>query len=1472
LFDDKFEKGEQMISSQFNKRYIYWLGVPIFTIIVIVGALYIYINSAYFRENIKSVLLSQLENSLGLKVEIGNIESISLQSLQLSDMTIFEHSLTKKDILFQAEKIEARFNLFFSLLHWKDWQLNIYEITFSRASLEISRERNGEFDLLNKLDLKIGEKQRKFFIERINFKDSMLTFHDKSVYSDHQDALTTQVNEIQGYLDLSQLSEINFNFQGRQEKDNAILGLLGKVFTNELAYSLSLHLENANILHFQSYFEFLKQLNITQGRFDLNLYLKSLPEEGLSGIFWQGETTLHHISAQPEILEGINLEDINGSIQFAKPEIKISQLKGFYQDSSVSLQGVFTIEPEPYFDLNLTAEKLDISRAIKSISVPVAYNSALPLQGRVSLSGNIKGKIDDFQVEAKFSSPEIKLEGIAFQNIDCSILLDGNTLLINTFSLQEAEGALNIKGKIDWSEDIPFYQFYIDTKHLSLQHPLFNYFSLPKDISGNVAGQFKVESDRQNSSVVRVEGQFMTADLKIKEIIFHDLLQGKIDSVIYLSDHDINIIFSEFDYQKAHTSLKGKINYSDLINFDLQFEGRAPEIKEVLSSTSLNIIAIPEGEVEIKGLLAGNLKNPEISAEFSLKKFILQDYLVDEIKGKLTFHQNIIYLKDCWLKNREICLNGKGDITLSESGSPKIDLFYQYDSVDLTWAAKNLKIPYPLSGQLSGSGNLQGMWPELTLKGNIQLEQIVYNNYPLGKGQLVFSLNPRQIEMNNTTDNLNGNRLGMANWAGSHSYSLNLEKFILNNEVLNLSVFGEIDWGGDYQFSGEINFSHQNLPEMVEYFYPCDNEKNNLKIFLPSKIIGKANLEGDRLEQKLTLSTLFTLPQQEAELPTKLESTIRRDSQGFTISDLHLVQPGGEFDLEGNISPDQKLDLNFKAEELDLNKLLSLTQIEEMIKGVMNIQGSCKGTISQPEISIITQIREGYFRELQFENLQSNLYWDSQSNIIEVRDLIVDSKQGYSLRARGNLPLAALNIFNRKNKEEVAPKSLIQDIPLNFQVKTNNADINILRLFWEEAFSEVSGWVDIDLNLTGTSRKPLINGAIEVKQGKIILADLPIEIKELNHKIEISNNRVTIPSVPFLIYDHNFSFSGQLELNNFIPDQISIIVRNEDKKFIYQDIIETEANLRGEIKGLFVEPEIEGQLVISKGNLNLDKLALLLADGRSGYSSLVAPHNLKGKLNIKIDFNDPFSLKLPNTELFITGKIDLNGSLAQPNVQGNILLKRGNFIYFEKKFEITDGLISINGFNAEDIEINAKAQTIVQDAKIIIFLSGNLINPRIRLSSEPPLKETEIISLLTLGRNIEGLSKGEIDQLLSKEIINIIFQSLQINILKRMEREIAGQLGLNLLRLSVDNLITSDNQTLLFEGLNLADLTLEVGKNVGENLFITYKTTLDFQGEKSMGINYKLSSTFSFNTQLDTYSFSLKENNYRLKFGLEFNF
>jgi autotransporter translocation and assembly factor TamB len=1443
-----------------KKKFTYWLLIIVLIIIAFAGICYIYINSESFRGKVEARLTTLLENSLGNTIEIGGIDSISFKSIQINNIAIFENgSAGKNNPLFQADGAKAEFAFLFPIFQWNNWQLKLNDVTFYNATTSLTRYPDGQFDFVQKFKFDPEQLQENIIINRIHFQDSYLTYHDELIYNYDQDYLTTRAKNIEGYFDLSQLPKIGFDFQGIQEDSEALLAIQGQFSIQEPVYSLDFHLENADITHFQYYLEVAEQFSVNQGKFDIDFNLSRFPESEDLEVNWKGKATFQEASLKPQFLSQIPFDKVNGSVQFVKPKVTITEMTGLYNDNDVQLKGYVTTEPEVYFDLDIASNRVNATHLKSDISLFLPEYNDFSLEGEIDLSGNIKGGPEDFQIEGKGYSPEIFLEDIPFQKVECSFLLGQNELLVKSLKMDEPKSSLLANGNINWSEDSFSYQFLLETNNFPLRHPLFKQLNALEGYSGNIDSNFQLENQQGDGSVLNINGQFTVDAIANENLSLSKQLQGNIISKLDFPNKLLSVQECELGYDQNKSSVEGEIHLEEMLQFELDFGCQISTISELINDLDLEVNLA--GAADVEGTLSGNLQQPELSASFNLQEFSIQENLLGKLMGELDYKDNVLSFNTLELTNDLTKLTGDGKIAFNKTNPPEIDFSYQLHNINLNTFLQNIDdITLPLSGQLSSSGSIEGTWPGLSAEGNCQLQQIAFQDYSLGQGQFDFYLQPEEKLLSKKGDN---NIIGIFNLLG-YSYSCRLENFNMKNEAMTIKAKGESKIEEDYPFSMEIDFMHNDLEDITEKFYPDDNY---FKKFLPSEIQGKVNLKGDKFEQNISLSAQLIPQQKNNNPPSQLNSVISINEQGWLISNFSLVQTEGQFTAQGSISNTDVLDISFQAEQLDLEMLTNLVQIDETVRGIMDVEGSFEGTIKQPQISMTANIEKGNIREFQFNNLVGNLYWNSQKNEIEITELNVNLGENNHIRAQGNLPFS---IFKNKERDEMLDINS-QVIPLDFQINMEKADLNLLRLFWKDAFSEVMGNTDLELFLTGTTENPVFNGIIDINNGEIVINNLPIQLEKINTRIEISDNQVNVPKIPFVAYENNFNISGKFEMINFVPENINLTVEATEKNIAYQDILNSKANLWTEIKGSLAEPNITGKLTLSNGTLNLQELMQLYEENElTILNNNSMANDLQNYLDFNIEIADPFTLKMPDAEINITGNINLDGSFVEPIINGNLTLKNGYIIYFEKRFVISGGRVTINGVAIEDIIIDAKANTTVQDVQIFINMSGSLANPQISLSSQPALKETEIISLLTFNRNIQGLSEGEIDQILSQEMIDIIFQSLQINLFRRMERSLAEELGFEFIRFSYD--ISEDTQSNLFflEDMDLGDLTLEVGKSITDDIFVTYSTPLDFTGETSLGIDYEISSSFTFNTQFDTYS--LKEEDYRFKFGLEFRF
>ena len=291
---------------------------------------------------------------------------------------------------------------------------------------------------------------------------------------------------------------------------------------NGREYSLDFHLQNADITHFQYYLEAAKSFNVTGGKFDLDLNLSFSPEWDSDELLWQGKAVFHQASAEPHFLKEIPLLGINGEANFNNPEITLSEMTGLYQGSPFRLEGLVLTKPVLYYDLNITGTQVEVSLLRDDILLLVGVDNESNLQGKVDLSGNIKGLTDSFNIQGTIDSSGIALENIPFPNLTGSFLLSQEELIIDSLQSKSTEGLILVEGKLNWSSDVPLCHLDIKTSGLSFRNIISRQFPSLAEFSGIIDSNFHLENrkwDNENNNTFGLTGKFAINNLEEKNLL-----------------------------------------------------------------------------------------------------------------------------------------------------------------------------------------------------------------------------------------------------------------------------------------------------------------------------------------------------------------------------------------------------------------------------------------------------------------------------------------------------------------------------------------------------------------------------------------------------------------------------------------------------------------------------------------------------------------------------------------------------------------------------------------------------------------------------------------------------------------------------------------------------------------------------------------------------------------------------------------
>jgi autotransporter translocation and assembly factor TamB len=504
-------------------------------------------------------------------------------------------------------------------------------------------------------------------------------------------------------------------------------------------------------------------------------------------------------------------------------------------------------------------------------------------------------------------------------------------------------------------------------------------------------------------------------------------------------------------------------------------------------------------------------------------------------------------------------------------------------------------------------------------------------------------------------------------------------------------------------------------------------------------------------------------------------------------------------------------------------------------------------------------VEKGEFQDFIFDNLTFEALYNQ--DILEVKQFVLD-KEGHQIKGKGKIPYQ----FSSIGKEKVA--SSLSDIPIDFILTLENTDLSFISMFFKENIKQLQGLTNAELELSGTLNQPILNGSIVLTDGEVELYELPAKINGLNVSLRVEDNLVKIEDMNFQIDRYKIYTSGEFALKNLQLQDLNINIWSNKEEILYQDIFQAQADLKVKLTGLFTSPHIEGILTLSQGEFNWEENNKdIPLDPSELLSKLI---DLKGDIDLEVKILDDFIAKTSDFNLKLAGSVKVQGALSAPKLNGGLQVKQGYVTFLDKRFRVSDGKIIFVDSTGEDMILDLRAKTEIDDIDVFVNISGILAQPIIAFGSSPVLSESEIISLLMFNKNYAGLTEREMETILKEEMVNLIAQGLSIRFLNQIEDEIANSLGLDEFKIETIFKKEEGSDLVFFPGFTLETLAFKIGKYFSENFYLSYSAPLFEMEIGDLELEYKLENDLTLSTQIG--SVGSQDGEFELKFELQYEF
>ncbi|MBI4396354.1 MAG: translocation/assembly module TamB, partial [Elusimicrobia bacterium] len=386
-------------------------------------------------------------------------------------------------------------------------------------------------------------------------------------------------------------------------------------------------------------------------------------------------------------------------------------------------------------------------------------------------------------------------------------------------------------------------------------------------------------------------------------------------------------------------------------------------------------------------------------------------------------------------------------------------------------------------------------------------------------------------------------------------------------------------------------------------------------------------------------------------------------------------------------------------------------------------------------------------------------------------------------------------------------------------VQSSGLDLAFLKGFFPKVSWE-SALFQSDLRLAHRSGRLTAHGSARLAAQDVRLSEDQVRLEDVALMIRGENDSIRIATGTARSGKGKLVLSGALRLNG--PD-----LRVQAENFPWAAPWGFSGRIKTDIRymGSWEAPRLAGKVKILEGDYTpVKKEKKKAGKSKSLFSALrrgekpdkadsggkeSRPSGLAMDLDVSYDKNVWFKKEASAIET--QGAFDVMKKRYEPvRVLGFVESIRGHYIYYGRTFQIQEGRVTFIGDSPPNPQLNVNALYVAEESgtRITLRLEGTAKQPQLTLTSEPPLAEQDILSVLLFGAPLDqagtptgdGIGRETAMEVLSGYFLSQLrqtpgFQELDIDVFQ-VKQTPEGQREVTVGRYLTEDLYLSYEQTL----------------------------------------------------------------------------
>jgi translocation and assembly module TamB len=415
---------------------------------------------------------------------------------------------------------------------------------------------------------------------------------------------------------------------------------------------------------------------------------------------------------------------------------------------------------------------------------------------------------------------------------------------------------------------------------------------------------------------------------------------------------------------------------------------------------------------------------------------------------------------------------------------------------------------------------------------------------------------------------------------------------------------------------------------------------------------------------------------------------------------------------------------------------------------------------------------------------------------------------------------------------------------------TVNGELNLrlLSSFTQIAF--MTGIARVDASLVGPLDAPQLLGVATLRNIGVRVLDVPLALARGNGTVRFTSNQAVIEDFTGTSPGGGtIRINGGAALAGLVPDRWRIETNLDQVGVEYprdtQTVMDAEMTLQGNRRVQVLSGNVEVRRASYTRDLTIEELLgsngpfspAFVEVGPGGGGEGVGIGGLQTTLDLRITADNTLIVKNNLADAVGSAYLNLRGGLDAPVISGRILLSRGTIEFRRGRFELTRGILTLPPRRGADLSLDVQSEADISGYHITVGFDGTVAKLQTTVSSDPPLPEPDIISLVLTG-NVSG-QRTEIAAV-RQTGLGLAQSLLSASLSEQIERGTQRLFGTSGSRFSIDPLLIGRG----------SDPTARVtfGQRITKDLTVTYSQNLTSGPsgiERVILVEYRLSNRFS---------------------------